>query len=91
MGDESPAPLLQVCDAAVGNRRVDHDTGNTSLCTRRMFKDEVLNIDARLTELAKESPKRARLVGNENLNFRIARRSAAVLTGNAGHPGCQRS
>ena len=86
MGDESPAPLLQVCDAAVGNRGVDHDAGNTSLCTRRMFKDEVLNVDARLAKLAEESPKRARLVGNENLNFRVARRSTAVLTRNTGHP-----
>jgi hypothetical protein len=49
-----------------------------------VLENEVLNVDSRLAELAKESPKRTGFVRNENLNLGVARRGTAMLAGNAG-------
>ena len=83
MGDESPTPLLQVGDSAVNDRRVNHDAGDACLCARRVFQNQVFDVDTRLAEFAEKPTERTRLVGDEHFDLAIPRRSTTVLAGNA--------
>ena len=86
MSNEPPAPLLQVGDAAVGDRRVNHDASDASLRAGGVLEDQVFDVDRRLAELAEEAPEGPRLVGDQHLDLAVARRRAAVLTGDARDP-----
>ena len=86
MSDEPPTPLLQVGDAAVGDRRVNHDASDASLRAGGVLEDQIFDVDRRLAKLAQEAPERPRLVRNQHLDLAVARRRATVLTGDARDP-----
>lgn len=81
MGDESPTALLQVGDAAVCDRRVNHDTGDAGLGARRVFEDEVFDVDATLAELTKKASERAGFIRDQNLDLAIPRGAPPCLPG----------
>ena len=85
MGDQPPAPLLQVSDTTIENGRVNHDAGNAGLCARRVFEDKVFDVNACFSQLTEQAPERTRLIGNKNLDLGVPRRRSTVLARNAGH------
>ena len=86
MGNKPPTPLVQVSGAAVSDRRINHDASDTGLRARRVLKHEIFDINRVLAQLSEETTERTRLIGDKHFNFLVARRSPAVLTGDASNP-----